>query len=218
MRDALTGLTDLLVPFRCAGCDLPGTGWCLACAQEIGGLRRVDRPLLPAYPPAYSLGRYRAAARRGVLAYKESGRRDLAEPFGHALAKAVQNLGDGPWCLIPAPSRRIVSRRRGGAHMARVGRRAVSALVRAGVSAILADCLLLRAGARDSVGLGPAERIGNLTGRLHVRPRGLPRAGVRAVLFDDVITTGATAATCLASLEGTGLPVRAIIALTATVG
>lgn len=216
LRDAITGLGDLLVPFRCAGCGIGGAGWCTRCSAELGGLRLVQRPLLAEDPPAYALGRYRSAARKAVLAYKESGRRDLAEPFGQVIATALRSIGDGPWCVIPAPSRRSASRRRGGAHMLRVGHRVVAALTTAGVTASLADCLRMRPGARDSVGLSEQERVANLAGRLRVSPA--VAAGIPAVLIDDVITTGATAAVCVDSLKQAGITPHAVIALTATAG
>lgn len=221
LRDAISGLTDLVFPLRCAGCGVSGTGWCQDCGRELGVLRRVERPLLADGPPVYSLGRYRGAARRGVLAYKESGRRDLAEPFGRAFATGLRQLGADEvrsWRLVPAPSRRVVSRRRGGAHLVRVGQRAVHALTTTGGAAEVVDCLALGRGVRDSADLDPAERVRNLSGRVLVRTGPLPPRAAPVALIDDVITTGATAASCLRALAGAGVRVNVVLGLTATAG
>lgn len=108
------------------------------------------------------------------------------------------------------------SRRRGGAHMARVGHRAVSALSEAGRPAALADCLVLSRSTRDSVGLDSAERVRNLSGRVLLRTSQLPPPCSPIVLLDDVITTGATIVSCVRALESAGVRVAAVLALTAT--
>lgn len=225
LRDALSGLVDLALPLRCPGCGAGGTSWCAGCARELGRLRRVDKPLLRALSPAFALGRYAGAPRRAVLAYKESGRRDLAEPFARALAAGLRGAADqldpagtrALW-LVPAPSRSVAARRRGGSHMLRVAQRCAPLLADAGRSADVADCLALRRGARDSVGLGSHERLRNLSGNLLLRADRVPPERCTAVLVDDVITTAATAASCLSALEGAGLEPFAVVALTATAG
>ncbi|MBB5071733.1 ComF family protein [Saccharopolyspora gloriosae] len=242
---AASGLLDLVLPLRCAGCARPGTGWCAECARELGGLRKVVRELpappdSTAAPPVFALGRYRGAPRRAVVSYKAAGRRDLADPFGTAIADGLEGLlrwepdsagsgsfasmtgpdlaAAGTWHLVPAPSRAITSRRRGGAHMTRVALRSAAVLAERGRAAEVADCLVAAPGARDSVGLAPAERLRNLAGRVAVLPRRAPPAGEPVLLIDDVLTTGATAMSAVHALARHGVPVTAVLVLTATSG
>ncbi|EWM15884.1 hypothetical protein KUTG_06188 [Kutzneria sp. 744] len=113
-----TKLLDLVLPVRCVGCRTNGRLWCDACAAEFGALIPVRRPALDGGPPAYALAAYRGPARDAVLAYKERGRRELAEPLGAAVGRALPWMPrpgpdpDGVWWLVPAPSRRRTSRQR----------------------------------------------------------------------------------------------------------
>ena len=182
----------------------------------------VQRPPLASGPPAYALADYRGPAREAVLAYKERGRRELAKPLGRALARAVPWLpeaelaADGTWWLVPAPSRRPAARRRGGEHMLRLARICASELSRTGAAVAVAPVLGLDRSVRDSVGLDADARAQNLAGRVRTRTRAAPPPGTRVILLDDVITTGATAASCTEALTDAGFAVTAVLALTST--
>nr|WP_228047482.1 ComF family protein [Saccharopolyspora sp. HNM0983] len=214
-------MVDLLFPLQCAGCGRAGTDWCSGCAGSLGGFRRVHREVLVV--PAFAVGRYRGSARDGLLAFKEAGQRGLAVPFGRRLATGLRavatELGAGDrLCLIPAPSRRRAARRRGGPHVTALARRAAAELSAEGWSVRVADCLYTASSAADSVGMAAADRMRNLVGRVRVRPRAVPAGPHVAVLVDDVITTGATAAAAVDALAAHGVRVRAVLALTATAG
>jgi predicted amidophosphoribosyltransferase len=95
--------------------------------------------------------------------------------------------------------------------MAAVARACAAGLVRSGRAAAVAPVLRLSGRARDSVGLDPDARVMNLRGRLTCVGR-VPR---EVVLLDDVITTGATAAACVAALREAGAEVTTVLSLTA---
>ncbi|MFF4598776.1 ComF family protein [Amycolatopsis sp. NPDC001319] len=132
---------------------------------------------------------------------------------GHSAA-AGDSARAGPWCLVPAPSRRSASRLRGGPHVQRLAEAAARCLARTGAEAFVAPALELK-GARDAVGLSRAERVANLAGRLRFVPAGRPPPGSRVVVLDDVITTGATAVACVRALTDAGVAVSAVVALLA---
>ncbi|MET1073596.1 MAG: ComF family protein [Umezawaea sp.] len=211
----LTGLLDLVLPPRCAGCGAAGT-CCATCLAEFTAPHRVRVP----GRPVYALAEYQGAPRELVLAFKERGRHDLAGRLGGLLGAALAAVPEaradaaGTWWLVPAPSRRAASRRRGGEHVVRLARAAAGVRAAQGVPVAVAPALALAAGARDSVGLTAAARRANLEGRVRPRPEGLPPPGTPVVLLDDVVTTGATAAECTRVLARAGVRVTAVLALT----
>ncbi|MQA10096.1 MAG: ComF family protein [Pseudonocardiaceae bacterium] len=214
----MSSLLNVLLPPSCAGCGRPGAACCVSCAHTMRRPRPVRCERLAV--PCYALAGYQGVPRRMVLAYKERGRRDLGEELGRLLATALPRLpGTRPdvagWALVPAPSRRAASRVRGGPHMTRIARYCAAELAAHGRLAGLAPALRLDAAARDAVGLDHAARAANLSGRLRLVPGECPAPGTRVVLLDDVLTTGATAAACVRVLGEAGVPVDAVLAITA---
>jgi predicted amidophosphoribosyltransferase len=85
----LKKLLDLLIPSRCAACGARGEPCCARCAGAWGSAAEVIRAPTTGLVRVFALARYRGVARRLLIAYKERGRRDLAEPLGRALAEAL---------------------------------------------------------------------------------------------------------------------------------
>ncbi|MEV0295124.1 ComF family protein [Nocardia sp. NPDC050710] len=206
-------LLDLLLPAVCGGCGAPGTRWCAGCAAVLMRPPVRVRPRTDPGVPCWALGPYSGPARRAVLATKEHGRRDLAEPLGLALAGALVRLRavGRPLVLVPAPSRRTAARRRGGDPVLRTARAAAR---------WLPDCQMMPMlrvwwGVRDSVGLTSGERQHNLRGRIMARPgygTAVPTmANAEVVVVDDVLTTGATACESVRALGRIGVPPRAFL-------
>jgi predicted amidophosphoribosyltransferase len=202
---------DLILPLECGGCGAPSTRWCDACARELSvgvGQPHVVSPRIDPTVPVFALGRYAGARRQAILALKEHGRADLVRPVACALAVGVHRLlawgiVETPLTIVPAPTRRLAARRRGGDPVTRLARVAVAAHPDISV----APALRMRALARDSVGLGTAARERNIAGRVVVRQR--PRTEV--LLLDDIVTTGATARESVRMLHAAGARVAAVL-------
>lgn len=206
-------MLDLVLPVECGGCGAPATRWCPTCAAEL--TVRPDEPhvVTPREDPGvpvFALGRYAGARRRAVVGLKEHGRTDLVAPLADAVAAALRTLITWglivpPLTVVPAPTRSLAARRRGGDPVAKIARAAAAALP--GVT--VQPALVMRAFTKDSVGLSSAQRQRNIRGRVRQRT---PVAG-EAIVFDDVVTTGTTAAEAVRVLQTSGAQVAAVLAI-----
>lgn len=194
-------ISELVLPAVCAGCGHARTSLCGECAQELAGPPARARPCpAPAgLPEVFAAARYDGAVRSVLLAHKERGALGLARPLGAALAGAVQAAslrgGDarGPLLLVPVPSAGRAVRARGHDPARRIAVAAAVALRRAGTYARALPVLRQCRQVSDQSGLTARERLENMAGALEAAPwAGLVLEARRAVLVDDVMTTGAT--------------------------
>lgn len=225
LTDVLTSAVDLVLPRPCPGCGR-GEPWCAGCAAALDRRpRRVQAsdealdaaPGLP-LPPIRALARYTGPVRAAILAGKEGGRTDLPLRLGRSVGAALSRLpgwgvsGAQIW-IVPAPSRRVSARRRGGDPVTAMARAAARSLAGSGIPVGVAPCLVTSGKARDSVGLGASARVANLAGRVRFRRSAAPPAGARVVLLDDVVTTGATFVAAVRVLAEHGIEVTEALAV-----
>ncbi|MFJ8074600.1 ComF family protein [Streptomyces sp. NPDC096176] len=211
MRGWWREISGLVLPAFCNGCGVPRTQLCVECADALhGAAARRARPVPePAgLPVVHAAAVYADSVRAVLLAHKERGAMGLAGPLGAALAGAVRAAvadvpgSDGPLLLVPVPSARNVVRARGHDAARRIARAAAGDLRRTGRAAGVLPVLRQRRWVADQAGLTGRQRLENLSGALEVRPGGRRLlADGRAVIVDDVMTTGASLAEAARALS-----------------
>jgi ComF family protein len=196
---AVPSIASLLAPPLCWGCRRPaerGRPLCRACAR---GLRRLEGELVEvAGVRCFAPVAYEGPARQLVRALKFGAALAVARAMAAAIvAGAPAGLFGGVARLVPVPQAPARARTRGfnqaaviaAALAERTGRAVVPCLARAGPPA-------------SQVGRGRTERAGALAGAMQASPEA---AGLgRALLVDDVVTTGATLAAGARALARAG--------------
>jgi predicted amidophosphoribosyltransferase len=216
-RTVVRALLSMLVPPLCCACREPefsGQPLCPRCRPRLVALgeHRCARCGSPAAAPvpdcrechgralaferAWSPFAYETVARTVVAALKSNGALALAAVMADELAaRAPPALLSGTLVPVPAHGRR---RRRHGFNQAATIARALALRTRLPVS----DVLVSAAPRPPQVGLERRARLVNAHGSVRLR-RG-ERAPRRALLVDDVYTTGATLDACARALLGSG--------------
>ena len=215
---------DLLLAERCVGCARPGRCLCAACGTAFEGLPFPARPRpCPAgLDRVFAAADYAGVVRGGLVAHKEEGRLALTAPLGRALALAVLGVVSAaaadvavPVRLVPVPSRARVVRERGHDPVLRMAKVAGRSLRSAGVAARVDPVLRVRRRLQDQSGLDASARRRNVSGAFGVSAIRRPAAGC-AVVVDDIVTTGATAAEAVRALTAAGVEVLGVAVVAAT--
>ncbi|MGP4114795.1 ComF family protein [Streptomyces sp. 4N509B] len=231
MRGWWEEVCGLVLPTACAGCGAGRVVLCEPCRRELcEGPARRFRPVPEprGLPPVFAATDYADRARAVLLAHKERGVLALAVPLGRALATSVRAVcaavaarrrcavppgGGGVLSLVPVPSARQATARRGHDPVRRIALVAAGVLRREGAAVRVRSVLRQRRGVVDQSGLGAGERRGNLAGALVVAPGALG-ADEPVLLVDDLVTTGAslTEAARVVTAAGAGLVGAAVVA------
>ena len=196
------GITFFAAPW-CASCGLPFShpmgedAVCGDCARER---RAWDR--------ARAVLRYDKNSRGLVLGLKHADHTHVAGAFGRWMHRAGREVLDGADILVPVPLHwtRLLQRRY---NQAALLAHAISA---AGGPPVAADWLVRRRRTPPQGHLGPTARQRNVRGALAVR-RGRSFAGLRVVVIDDVMTTGATVDECARVLKAAGAEFVGVLTL-----
>lgn len=223
----LTGLADLIWPRICLIC---GTGidrvtladllcdpcraelvsdshtTCSKCSSTVGphsapqrGCPRCSRCQFH-FESAVRLGTYEGHLRQAVIRMKEQGGELLAEEVGRAFAatRHAQLIAGSPQVIVPVPLhwRRTLSR---GYNQSEAVARSISRELRLPMR----PRWLIRVKPTVQRSLSATARWENVRGAFRVGSRANVR-GVRVLLVDDVLTTGATADAAATALRDAG--------------
>jgi predicted amidophosphoribosyltransferase len=188
-------LLSLLAPPLCAACGAAGEPLCGRCRRRLTwlGPLPVDAQGVRAWAPVA----YTGPARDLVRALKFGGARGVAETMAAQMAaNAPAELLRGT--LVPVPLHPARLRRRGYDQAALL---AEALAARTGLP--LTRCLERRGSAAAQVGRTRAERITGPPGVIETAGE-VPR---EVLLVDDVLTTGATLASCARAVEGSAMAI-----------
>ncbi|MGN8024926.1 ComF family protein [Microbacterium sp. 22242] len=212
LRRLLREIADLAFASACAGCGAAGTALCPDCGREL--VPHLLRPRSDAVPLRAGLA-FEGVAASVLRAVKEDGQTSLIRVLRPALAAAVDDLlagrtGGDPGrrrpvdVVVPVPTSRTAFRRRGFR---------VPELLARGTGIPVQRALTYARRVEDQRGLTADERRRNLGGGL-IATR--PGEGRRALIVDDVVTTGATCAEAARALRAAGFEVVGAVAVAAT--
>ena len=201
----IDAVADLLLGSACPGCGNPHWGVCAGCRAAVAVPRlRVN----PAGLDVIGLTSYAGPGGRLVRALKDGGAWSVARVCAPGLAGALDQLAPPGLVLVPVPSSAAAVRRRGFHHALALAR----AAARPGDQVV--EALRRSRAVDDQAGL---DRL-----RRGVNQQGSMRAGVsdgrghRAVLVDDVCTTGATLGEARNALEAAGWTVLGAVVVAVT--
>jgi ComF family protein len=228
IRHVVGRALDLLLPPRCAACDNPVQTQGQLCGACFGNTQFITPPfcarcgvpfastgqsgpdaLCPgcqAHPPVFRQARaalrYDEQARRLILPLKHGDRVELAAILAPMMARAGVTLLQQADLLVPVPlhRRRLFERKYNQAAVL------AFAIGRLADRPVLPDALSRTRRTAPLDDKSPEERAQELAGTIQVRTaRQSKLTGRTVLLIDDVMTSGATANACAATLLGAGV-------------
>jgi ComF family protein len=224
---AITAVLDLLLPPHCAGClgpvEAPGQ-LCAACFAHVGFVtdpccRRCGLPLeseaaggpqrtcqtCRQHPPPWRRARaallYDDKARSLILRLKHGGAEENAALLARHMARVGAALLAEADVLVPVPLHRWRLLRRGYNQSALLAR----SVARSAKKPLCLDALTRLRPTASLGGLTAQQRAAAMADVIAAKPsRRTHMQGMRVLLIDDVLTSGATAGACTRALLDAG--------------
>ncbi len=192
-------LLNVILPTPCVICSKLGAPLCKSCSDsfhldfsqvEVSGVS------------GFALSDYSPEAALIINNLKEKGITSLSSCIAN-FAKQIwpETLKDA--ILVPVPSSRANTKKRGFSHTALIAK----AIARQMQGIRTRDLLHSRSKRLDQVGLSPKQRVENMHGAFRAETRGFDPSNRPIVLVDDVLTSGATMSEAIGCLGDAGLEV-----------
>ena len=201
---SIRALQEIIFPSRCLGCGQLGLEICSLCRKNWHPhIYRQWSQHLPTFP-IYSAVTYSPIAGKVLLAAKENNLviadQLIYKALGHSLTFALREFGGD--FLIPIPSRRSVARSRGRQFIA-----ALAHQLSAETGLPAYENLEHIRRVRDQSSLDAKSRFHNLDGSM----KSLNFLSGKAIVIDDLVTTGATLQEAVRALRDRGIEVAAAV-------
>jgi predicted amidophosphoribosyltransferase len=201
---SIRALQEIIFPSRCLGCGQLGLEICSLCRKNWHPhIYRQWSQHLPTFP-IYSAVTYSPIAGKVLLAAKENNLviadQLIYKALGHSLTFALREIGGD--FLIPIPSRRSVARSRGRQFIA-----ALTYQLSAETGLPAYENLEHIRRVRDQSSLDAKSRFHNLDGSM----KSLNFLSGKAIVIDDLVTTGATLQEAVRALRDRGIEVAAAV-------
>ena len=201
---SIRALQEIIFPSRCLGCGQLGLEICSLCRKNWHPhIYRQWSQHLPTFP-IYSAVSYSPIAGKVLLAAKENNLAVADEliyrALFHALSHSRKEIGGD--FLIPIPSRRSVARSRGRQFIA-----ALTSQLSTETGLPTYENLEHIRRVRDQSSLDAKSRFHNLDGSM----KSLSFLSGRAIIVDDLVTTGATLQEAVRALRDRGIEVAAAV-------
>lgn len=201
---SIRALQEIIFPSRCLGCGQLGLEICSLCRKNWHPhIYRQWSQHLPTFP-IYSAVTYSPTAGKVLLAAKESNLviadQLIYKALGHSLTFALREIGGD--FLIPIPSRRSVARSRGRQFIA-----SLTYQLSAEIGLPAYENLEHIRRVHDQSSLDAKSRFHNLDGSM----KSLNFLSGKAIVIDDLVTTGATLQEAVRALRDRGIEVAAAV-------
>lgn len=190
----LDWLADFVAPIRCAACEAHGDFVCDACSRAFAMSVPVTRAARDGVPPVIALGAYAGRLARAVRTIKFGGRSGAALRLGAQLAARLALQID---VVVSVPLHAARLRERGFNQAALLANAIAETLAVPHVS----DALRRSINTRPQSTLALGDRQENVRTAFAPGPHATQVSGRRVLLVDDVVTTGATLASCAEALR-----------------
>ena len=201
---SIRALQEIIFPSRCLGCGVLGLAVCSSCRSDwhphIYRQWSISKPTFPIYSSVlYSVtgGKVLLSAKENSLIAADE---IVLNALNHSLAYFQRDIqGD---FLVPIPSRKSVARLRGRQFISALGNQLSQA---SGLP--IYDNLRHTRQVQDQSGLDAKSRAENLDGSL----KSMNFLSGRAIVIDDLVTTGATLREAVRALRTVGIEVAGCV-------